>query len=60
MNVVCIVSDQHNAEFTGCYGGRTRTPNLDRLAGEGTRFDSCWCTYPICAPSRASWFVSVR
>ena len=57
VNVVCIVSDQHNAEFTGCYGGRTRTPNLDRLAAEGTRFDACWCTYPICAPSRASWFT---
>jgi choline-sulfatase len=57
VNVVCIVSDQHNAEFTGCYGGRTRTPNLDRLAGEGARFDACWCAYPICAPSRASWFA---
>ena len=57
MNLVCIVSDQHNAEFTGCYGGRTRTPNLDRLAAGGTRFDAAYCTYPICAPSRASWFT---
>ena len=57
MNVVCIVADQHNAEFTGCYGGRTRTPNIDSLASRGVRFDAAYCNYPICAPSRASWFT---
>ena len=38
-----------------CYGSRINTtPNLDRIANEGMRFDNCFCTNSICAPSRAT------
>ncbi len=57
MNVVLIISDQHNPEFTGCYGGKTSTPNLDSLAHTGVTFRNAYCTYPMCAPSRASMFT---
>jgi len=39
----------------GCAGNREiRPPNLDRLAKEGTRFESFFCTSPVCSPARAS------
>lgn len=56
MNVLFLLADQHNASFTGCYGGITRTPNLDRLAAEGTVFESAYTPCPMCAPARASLF----
>ena len=38
-NIVLILSDDHTAEFLGCYGNPTiHTPNLDRFASEGMRF----------------------
>ncbi|MBT9132615.1 MAG: hypothetical protein DDT32_00762 [Syntrophomonadaceae bacterium] len=39
-NVLLIMTNQQSANSLGCYGnGFVRAPNLDRLAGEGTRFD---------------------
>jgi arylsulfatase A-like enzyme len=38
-----------------CYGSKiNKTPNLDRIANEGMRFDNCFCTNSICTPSRAT------
>ena len=55
MNVVYILSDRHNPEFVGCYGNPiTRTPHIDRLAAQGTRFTGAYCHSPICAPTRAA------
>ena len=55
MNVVFILSDRHTATFSGCYGNPiTRTPNLDRLAERGARFEYTYCLSPTCAPARAS------
>lgn len=54
-NIVVIVSDDHAAQAVSAYDtSLTRTPNLDRMAAEGVRFDACFCTNSICSPSRAS------
>ena len=52
-NVLFIFSDQHAQKVAGCYGDAVvRTPNMDRLAGEGVQFDNAYCPSPICVPSR--------
>jgi len=54
-NIVLILSDDHSAEFLGCYGNEhVKTPNLDRFAAEGVRCDRAYVTSPQCVPSRAS------
>ncbi len=56
-NVLFFFSDQHSVHHIGAYGAETvRTPTLDRLAGEGYRFDNCYCQSPLCVPSRSSLF----
>jgi arylsulfatase A-like enzyme len=55
MNVVLILADQLSAKWMGCYGNvAAHTPNLDRLAARGARFDNCIINHPVCMPSRAS------
>ena len=54
-NMLFIFSDEHTREITGCYGnGIVKTPNIDKLAQNGTRFDSAYTNCPICVPARAS------
>jgi arylsulfatase A-like enzyme len=54
-NILFIMSDDHAAHAMSCYRSRiNRTPGLDRIAQGGMRFDSCFCTNSICAPSRAA------
>jgi arylsulfatase A-like enzyme len=53
-NIVFIMADDHAAPAIGCYGrGLNKTPGIDRIARDGVRFDRCFCTNGICAPSRA-------
>jgi arylsulfatase A-like enzyme len=53
-NILFIMTDDHASHAMSCYGSRiNKTPNLDRIAREGMRFDNCFCTNSICAPSRA-------
>lgn len=53
-NIIFIMTDDHAAHALSCYGSRiNKTPHLDRIADEGMRFDNCFCTNSICAPSRA-------
>jgi arylsulfatase A-like enzyme len=53
-NIIYIMSDDHDAHAISCYGSKVnRTPNIDRIAQDGMRFDHCFCTNSICAPSRA-------
>ncbi|HSE71840.1 MAG TPA: sulfatase [Nocardioidaceae bacterium] len=54
-NILLVVADDHAANAVGCYGGPHRvTPQIDRIAAEGMRFDACGCTNSLCAPSRAT------
>ncbi|WP_251795743.1 MULTISPECIES: sulfatase-like hydrolase/transferase [unclassified Arenibacter] len=51
-NIILIMADDLGYEALGTYGGTSyRTPNLDRLAEEGMRFDHCY-SMPLCTPSR--------
>ena len=53
-NIVFIFTDDHTARALSAYGSLVNnTPNLDRLAEGGMRFDQCLVTNSICAPSRA-------
>ncbi|MBD3422480.1 MAG: sulfatase-like hydrolase/transferase [Chitinivibrionales bacterium] len=65
MNFIFFNPDELRAESIGCYGHQlVRTPNIDQLAGEGTRFHNCFCQAPLCGPSRCSlatgWYPHVR
>ncbi len=52
-NILFLFSDQHAQKVAGAYGDRiVQTPNIDRLAREGVRFDNAYCPSPICVPSR--------
>ena len=54
-NIVLIVADDHAAHALSAYGSVVNeTPQLDRLATGGMRFDTCFCTNSLCAPSRAT------
>ena len=54
-NILFIMSDDHAFQALGCYGSRVNeTPNLDRIANEGMRFDRCFVTNSICGPARAT------
>jgi choline-sulfatase len=54
-NVLLIMSDQHRRSCLGASCDRVaRTPNLDSLAATAVRFNTAYCTNPVCTPSRAS------
>jgi arylsulfatase A-like enzyme len=53
-NILFVFTDDHAAHAISAYGSKiNQTPNIDRLAKEGMRFDNCFCTNSICGPSRA-------
>ena len=53
-NILFIFADDHGYQALSCYGSKVnKTPNLDRIAKEGMRFDRCFVTNSICGPSRA-------
>lgn len=54
-NIVFILIDDMGWRDLGCYGSRFyETPNIDRLAGRGTRFTQAYAASPVCSPTRAS------
>ena len=59
-NVVLILSDDLGYHDLGCYGHPlVHSPNVDRLAKRGLRFDRAYCQYPVCNPSRSSFMTGL-
>ena len=57
-NIIYILGDDHRADYLGVAGHPIlKTPELDRLAAEGTYFPEAFCTSPLCTPSRASHYL---
>ncbi len=54
-NILFIFTDQHRLSGVGCYGETPcQTPNIDRLASEGVRFETAYTVCPVCSPARGT------
>ncbi len=54
-NIVLIITDQQSASMMSCAGNKyVNTPNMDRIAGRGIRFERAYATNPVCVPARVS------
>ena len=58
-NVLFIMADQLRADFLSCYGAKhaVDTPNIDRLAARGVRFERAYVQSAVCGPSRMSFYT---
>ncbi|MBS1786456.1 MAG: sulfatase [Acidobacteria bacterium] len=59
-NVLLIIADDMRNELGNFAESLVQTPNLNRLAKRGMRFDAAYCQYPVCNPSRSSLLTGLR
>ena len=60
-NIIFILSDDLAQGDLGCYGQKLiKTPNIDRMAEEGTRYTQAYCGTTVCAPSRSSLMTGLH
>lgn len=56
--VVFLMTDTTRKDMVGCYGNeKMKTPNLDRLAAEGIRYENAYTCQPVCGPARSAIFT---
>ncbi len=57
-NFLCIITDQQRADHLGCAGNSVlQTPNINRIASQGVRFENAFVSNPLCMPARATLFT---
>ena len=60
-NILFITADQLRPDFLGCAGASwANTPNIDKLAANGTLFNRCYTNSPVCAPARIALATGMR
>ncbi|MDP7017608.1 MAG: sulfatase-like hydrolase/transferase [Pirellulaceae bacterium] len=52
-NIILIMVDDMGRDWVSCYGAKHATPNIDRLAAQGVRYETAW-SMPICTPTRVT------
>ena len=65
-NVLIIMTDQHRSDYMGCVGLEdwngnkpAPTPNIDKIASRGIRFENAYCAYPVCLASRSAMLTGL-
>src|SRR5210317_840946 len=54
-NILIFCTDEQCGDYLGCMGHpHVKTPNIDRIAAEGTLFRNCYSSNPVCMPARAT------
>jgi len=58
-NFLFVIADDCTFRDIGCYGGQAHTPNIDKLATEGMRFENCFQAAPMCSPTRHNIYTGL-
>ncbi len=58
--IIFIMTDTTRKDMLGCYGNKEMiTPNLDKLAEEGIKYENAYCSQPVCGPARSAIFTGL-